>query len=67
MRAVCQPDAVTHIADDDLEGNGFSLMTHDKFHIIPIIPRFLNNRVKIDWGREDDGGLQGRAKTIKDY
>jgi histidine triad (HIT) family protein len=64
MRAVCQPDAVTHISDDDLEGKGFSLMTHDKFHVIP---RFLNDRVKIDWGREDDGGPQVRVKTIKDY
>jgi hypothetical protein len=52
---VCHPDVVTHISDDDLEDRGFNLVTHYKFHVIP---RFLNDRVKIDWGREDDGGLQ---------
>ncbi|MFQ6029485.1 MAG: HIT family protein [Dehalococcoidia bacterium] len=58
VRRVCRPDAVTHISDDDLTGKGFNLIPHYKLHIIP---RFLSDDVKIDWGREADPGMQVRA------
>jgi histidine triad (HIT) family protein len=66
VRVVCQPDAVTHISDDDPQGKGFNLMSHYKFHIIP---RFLDDRVRIDWGREEDPGIrvrEGYAAQIKE-
>ena len=58
LRLVCQPDAVTHLSDDDLEGKGFNLISHYKFHIIP---RYSDDRVAIDWGRDADPGIQARA------
>jgi histidine triad (HIT) family protein len=66
VRTVSHPDAITHISDDDPQGKGYNLVPHYKFHIIP---RFLNDHVKIDWGREEDPGLQvreGYAAQIKD-
>ena len=57
LHSVCQPDAVTHLSDDDLAGKGFNLMPHYKFHLIP---RYLGDRVTIDWGRDADPGIQVR-------
>jgi histidine triad (HIT) family protein len=48
LRAVCQPDAITHVLDDDLTGQGFNLIAHLKVHLIP---RNANDRVRIDWNR----------------
>lgn len=50
IRVTCQPDAVHHIFDDDITHKGFNLIEHFKIHIIP---RFSNDKVKIDWGREN--------------
>ena len=58
LRKACNPDAVTHLSDDDIHRKGYNLMEHYKFHIIP---RFDDDNVRIDWGRTDDPGLETRA------
>ena len=58
IRNICKPDAITHISDDDIHRKGYNLMEHYKFHIIP---RFDNDRVRIDWGNPEDPGLETRA------
>lgn len=66
VRKACKPDAIEHISDDDITKIGINLMEHYKFHIIP---RFKNDRVKLDWSRTRDPGLKVRsrfAKEIKD-
>ena len=65
LRRVCQVDAICHISDDDVAGTGHNLVAHYKFHIIP---RFKNDKIVMDWAREDVG-LQERsvfAREIKD-
>jgi histidine triad (HIT) family protein len=44
-------DFITHWSDDDLTESGINLVSHFKFHIIP---RFKNDRVVVDWHRDDD-------------
>lgn len=58
VRTVCKPDAVTHMSDDDISKDGWNLVAHYKIHIIP---RFTNEKVKIDWNREPDPGIKVRA------
>jgi histidine triad (HIT) family protein len=48
---VSKADFITHWSDDDLKGSGINLVSHYKFHIIP---RFQNDRVVIEWNREED-------------
>ncbi len=57
VRRVCQADAICHISDDDVTGTGHNLVAHYKFHIIP---RFKNDKIVMDWAREDVG-LQERS------
>ena len=53
IRNVCQPDAITHLSDDDVYRKGYNLMEHYKFHIIP---RFDDDNVRMDWGQPEDPG-----------
>ena len=63
VRKTCRPDAIHHISDDDVTKRGYNLVNHYKFHIIP---RFDNDKVKIEWVRESGLGLEERAKLAKD-
>ena len=58
IRKICNPDAITHLSDDDIHRKGYNLMEHYKFHIIP---RFDNDKVRIDWGNPEDPGLKTRG------
>ena len=62
VRKVCQPDAITHLSDDDIYRKGNNLMEHYKFHIIP---RFDNDNVRIDWGKHVDPGLEARGEYAR--
>ncbi len=65
IRNIFNPDAITHISDDDIHRKGYNLIEHYKFHIIP---RFDNDKVRIDWGNPEDPGLEtriGYARKIK--
>ena len=65
VRKACNPDAITHMSDDDISKSGWNLVDHYKIHIIP---RFKNEKVKIDWNRDPDPGVEVRsnfAKAIK--
>ena len=56
---VARPDAISLVSDDDLTGSGFNLVAHWKLHLIP---RYRNDRVVINWGREADPGSDVRAR-----
>lgn len=58
VREVCRPDAVSHLFDDDLAEKGFNLVPHFKLHIIP---RYQNDKVKIEWNRDPDPGDDVRS------
>ena len=58
IRNICNPDAITHLSDDDIHRKGYNLMEHYKFHIIP---RFDDDKVRIDWGNPEDPGLETRV------
>jgi histidine triad (HIT) family protein len=67
VRKACKPDAITHMSDDDISGSGLNLVSHYKIHIIP---RFKKEKLKIEWNREPDPGVEMRskfAKTIKKH
>jgi len=67
VRRACNPDAIEHISDDDITKIGINLMEHYKFHIIP---RFKNDKIKIEWNRSRDPGTKVRgqfAKEIKGF
>ena len=67
LKKACNPDAVTHISEDDIYRKGYNLMEHYKFHLIP---RFDNDNVRIDWGRTADPGSEARvgyANQIKAF
>jgi histidine triad (HIT) family protein len=57
IRKACSPVAISHLSDDDISNSGYNLISHYKFHIIP---RFNDDKVKIDWGREEDKGVEHR-------
>lgn len=59
VRKACKPGAIHHISDDDISRSGYNLVAHYKFHIIP---RFKNDKVKIEWHRETDLGIETRSK-----
>jgi len=46
VRQVCNPDAITHISDDDISQSGTNLVKHYKFHIIP---RFKKDIDALNW------------------
>jgi diadenosine tetraphosphate (Ap4A) HIT family hydrolase len=45
VRRVAQPDAITHVSEDDFTG-GFNMEPHTKIHVIP---RFRADMHVIDW------------------
>ena len=61
VRKACNPMAIHHISDDDITREGFNLVSHYKFHIIP---RFKNDRVAMKWDRYDLS-LEERALVAK--
>ncbi len=63
IRKVCQPDAITHLSDDDIYRKGYNLMEHYKFHIIP---RFDDDNVRIDWGNPGDPGPEARGEYARE-
>jgi len=66
VRKACNPVAIHHISDDDIQKKGYNLVAHYKFHIIP---RFESDKVKMEWDRYDLS-LEERTKIaneIKKY
>lgn len=63
IRVVCNPDAITHLSDDDLTGSGFNLVSHYKLHIIP---RHRDDGVEINWNRKPDPGPEARAQLAEE-
>lgn len=63
VRKACKPDAVSYLSDDDISKKGYNLVKHYKFHIIP---RFKNDKVKIEWNRDPDPGIKIRSKFTKE-
>lgn len=63
MREVCSPAAITHLSDDDVSRTGYNLVAHYKIHIIP---RFKEDKVKIEWNRDPDPGIEIRSKFAKE-
>ena len=63
----CDPDAVTHITDDDLKGEGYNLVSHFKIHVIP---RFKQDRDLINFGKlrnkESEENLTAYANKIRE-
>lgn len=51
IATLSKADFITHLSDDDLKGSGVNLVAHYKFHIIP---RYRDDKVAIDWRREED-------------
>jgi len=68
VRKACNPDAVTHISEDDISGSGYNLIPHYKFHIIP---RFKKDMSLVDWSSlrtdEDIRARSQYAEDIKKY
>lgn len=50
VRKACNPLAIHHISDDDINKSDYNLVAHYKLHIIP---RFKDDGVKMEWNRED--------------
>lgn len=48
VRKACNPIAIHHISDDDVQKKGYNLVSHYKLHIIP---RFEGDKVKMEWDR----------------
>jgi len=63
VRKACNPAAVMHVSDDEVAGKGFNLVSHYKFHIIP---RFENDSIVIDYHREEDPGIEARARFAEE-
>lgn len=59
IRAVCRPDGMAHLSDDDFSDVGYNLVNHYKFHVFP---RYLNDGIHQQWSRVPDPGDEGRAK-----
>jgi diadenosine tetraphosphate (Ap4A) HIT family hydrolase len=60
VRQTAQPDAVTHISDDDITGRAFNQVEHFKFHIIP---RHMGDAVQIAWNRGGEAPIEARARS----
>ena len=63
VRRVCNPDAVSHLSDDQIAWKGFNQVAHYKLHVIP---RFKKDKVEINWHRQRDPGLKARAMYAKE-
>ena len=63
LRTMCAPDAVMHLLDDDPSGRGFNLVAHLKVHLIP---RYVNDRVRIDWNHPPAPSRNERERHAKD-
>jgi len=64
VRKACEPNAISHLFDDDVSKSGYNLVSHYKFHIIP---RFKKDMHVIDWNqlRSNESG-EARSKYAKD-
>jgi len=64
VRESCNPDAITHLFDD-ISKEGYNLVTHYKFHIIP---RFKRDLLMIDWSplHNKNLGIKARSKFAND-
>lgn len=62
VRKACNPVAIHHMTDDDIQRRGFNLVSHFKIHIIP---RFENDKVKMEWDRQDLS-LEEREKVAEE-
>ncbi|SRR3989344_1457040 len=64
VRKACNPDAISHLFDDDTSKSGYNLVAHYKFHIIP---RFKKDMPLIDWSPlRTDESSEARSKYAKD-
>jgi histidine triad (HIT) family protein len=64
VRKACNPDAITHVFDDDASGAGYNLVAHYKLHIIP---RFKKDMHLIDWSpMRPDEADESRATYAQD-
>ena len=48
VRVAANPDAITHISDDEITWENFNLVRHYKLHIIP---QYKNDGIELDWSR----------------
>ena len=60
VREVMKADAISHVTGDDLTGMGLNLVDHFKSHVIP---RRNDDRVEINWNRDDDPRVEARARV----
>ena len=67
VREACNPDAITHLFDDDVSKSGFNMVPHYKFHIIP---RYKKDMHVIDWSllrnNQNHDDCSKYAKEIKE-
>ncbi|MEK6981562.1 MAG: HIT family protein [Candidatus Micrarchaeota archaeon] len=63
VRKACNPVAITHLSDDDISKEGYNLVAHYKIYIIP---SFKDDKVKIEWNRDPDPGIEIRSKFAKE-
>jgi len=63
LRTVARPDAISHLSDDDLTGSGFNQVEHFKFHLIP---RYRDDRVRIEWNRTTSITLTELAQVAEE-
>ena len=59
VRKACHPAAIMHVSDDEVSKKGYNLVSHYKFHLIP---RFEDDNIVIDYHREEDPGIEDRAR-----
>lgn len=50
VRKTCNPSAIHHLSDDDIQKKGYNLVPHYKFHIIP---RFPGDKIIMEWYTEN--------------
>ena len=62
VRKACDPEAIHHISDDDIQKKGYNSVSHYKMHIIP---RFESDGVRLEWNHQKMS-LSDRAKIAKD-
>lgn len=59
IRAVCRPDGMAHMSDDDFSDVGYNLVRHYKFHVFP---RYSDDGIVQKWSRVPDPGDEGRER-----
>lgn len=62
IHAVCSPDGMAHLSDDDFSSIGYNLVNHYKFHVFP---RYLDDGIEQKWSRVPDPGDDGRAQLAQ--